>query len=156
MLVHMSLRLFALCLMLGLLTACVTESRRVDEPAQPRDGQGLPQQVLRVPQQMQDLSGDLLRYHAKYKSLPETIDVLVDTRIMSMQRFAELPDYAYHPQGLGTLRDGRQVILVDAEVRIEGHAWCIVREPTNQPRTIQLNVTPIALTELEAAARQSP
>ncbi len=148
-------RLSLLCLLLCLLTGCVTETRKADA-AQGRGPNGLPQQVLRVPQLMQDVSGDLLRYHAQYRALPAELEVLVAERIMPAERFAELPDYAYHPDGLGTLRDGRVVILVDAEIRIEGHAWCIVREPNDRPRTIQLNVTPIALSELEAAARRAP
>ncbi|MFN3167814.1 MAG: hypothetical protein ACE37H_12195 [Phycisphaeraceae bacterium] len=147
--------LFPIVLACGLLAACVTETKRVDQPSQGRDREGLPQEVLRVPQQMQDLAGELLRYHAGHNTLPATLEVLLDERLLSPQQFADLPDYAYHPLGLGQLRDGRAVILVDSEVRIEGHAWCIVREPSGAPRSIQLNVTPIALSELEAAARQA-
>lgn len=148
-------RLLLLCLPLCLLTACVSESQRVTDPdPQPREHKVIPQQVLRVPQEMQDLSGDLLRFHAKHKALPTALKELVEQRIMPLERFAELPDYLYSPSDQYVLRDGRTVILVDSEVRIEGHAWCIVREPIKQPWTIQLNVTPIALSELEAAARQ--
>ena len=138
-----------------LLTACVTETNKVDTSAQPRDNKGVPQQVLHVPQQMQDLSGELLRYHAKYHELPATLEVLMDQEFITPQQYADLPDYAYHPLGLGTLRDGRTVILVDSQIRIEGHVWCIVREPSGAPRSIQLNVTPIALGELEAAAKRA-
>ena len=142
-----------LILICCLIAGCVTETSKVDQPVQPRDANGgLPQQVLRVPQQMQDLSGELLRYHAKHRILPATIETLVEERILSPQDYADLPDYAYHPKGLGKLRDGRTIILVDSEIRIEGHAWCIVREPSGAPQSILLNVTPIALSELEAAA----
>ncbi len=141
--------------LLGLLSACVAESRKVDEPIQARDEKGLPQQVLRVPQQMQDLSGDLLRYHARFRSLPPSLEMLVDEKIMTAQQFAELPDYLYEPSDKYKLRDGRIVILVDSQMRIEGHAWCIVREPVSAPQSIQLNVTPVALSELEAAASLS-
>ena len=73
---------------------------------------------------------------------------------MTQDRFDELPDYLYSPSDRYTLRDGRVVILVDSQVRIEGHAWCIVKQPTGQPRTIQLDVTPIPLSELDVAARE--
>lgn len=141
-----------LCVLLCLLSACVSETRTVDKPVQGRNPDGLPQEVLRVPQMMQDVSGDLLRYHARHNILPASLETLMEEKIMTPQRFAELPEYAYHPRGLGEMRDGRVVVLVDSEVRIEGHAWCIVREPSGAPRSIQLNVTPIALSELEAAA----
>ena len=147
----MNLRLLQLCLLLCMLSACVTETKPVQDP--PRNDDGTLLAVLAIPQQMQDVSGDLLRYHAKYRALPAALQTLVDDQVISAERFVELPDYAYHPRGLGKLRDGRVVILVDAVVRIEGHAWCIVREPTNAPRSIQLNVTPVSLQELEAAAR---
>jgi len=132
---------------------CVTETSRVDDPPQPRDEAGLPVEVLRIPQQLQDVSGDLLRYHARHRTLPPTLETLVEEELMSPDAFEALPDYLYSPTDRYTLRDGRIVILVDSEVRIEGHAWCIVREPDGQPRSIQLNVTPVALSELDAATR---
>jgi len=150
-----AVRLFVAPLLTLALCGCVTESREV-QPTPGTDAQtGLPREVLRVPQQMQDLSGDLLRYHAKYHTLPPSIAVLVDEDLMSAQRYAELPDYLYSPMDKYKLRDGRTVILVDSAVRVEGHAWCIVREPVAQPRSIQLNVTPIALSQLEAAAQRA-
>lgn len=142
-----------LCLILCLLSACVSQTQRVDEPVLRTKG-ALPQEVLRVPQQLQDVSGELLRYHAKHQTLPDTLNRLVEERFITPDAFAALPDYAYHPQGMGVLSDGRTVILVDAKVRIEGHAWCIVRAAGGPPRTMQFNVSPIALTELEAAARR--
>lgn len=148
---------FALGGLLGLVllasTGCVSETSRVDDPPQPRNEAGLPVEVLRIPQQLQDVSGDLLRYHARHRTLPPTLESLLDEKIMSPEDFAALPDYLYSPNDRYTLRDGRVVILVDSEVRIEGHAWCIVREPDGQPRSIQLNVTPVALNELDAATR---
>lgn len=151
---HLSLTSILIGCLLCLMTACVTQTQKVDEPVQKRDDKGLPQQVLRVPQQMQDLSGELLRYHARYRILPPTLKTLVDDKIMTPQQFAELPDYLYEPSDKYKLRDGRTVIVVDSEVRIEGHAWCIVREPGGAPPSIQLNVTPVSLAELEAAAKQ--
>lgn len=142
-------------LSLSLLGGCVTETRRVDDSDTPRSPNGLPPQVLQVPQQMQDVSGNLLRYHAKYNILPDKLETLMDEKIMTPQQFADLPDYLYSPTDTYTLRDGRVVILVDSEARIEGHAWCIVKEPSGAPRSIQLNVTPVSLSELEAAAKRA-
>ena len=135
------------------IAGCVTETRRVDPELQPRDQNGVPAEVLRIPQQMQDVAGDLLRYHSRFNALPPTLSALVEGGVMTQERFAGLPDYLYSPTDRYTLRDGRVVILVDSEVRIERHAWCIVKEPTSQPRLIQLNVTPIPLSELDASAR---
>ena len=145
--------LSAVCLLAFALLGCVTESQKVDpamDKLSKRDG--LPTEVLRIPQQMQDLAGDLLRYHSRVGVLPVSLNKLVHEKILTPDRFAALPDYLYSPTDRYTLRDGRVVILVDAEVRIEGHAWCIVKEPDNNPKTIQLNVTPVALAELDFAA----
>eukprot|EP00752_Nemacystus_decipiens_P014029 g12465.t1 len=132
-----------------------TEPREGAEPEpQPRDAQGLPVEVLRIPQQMQDVAGDLLRYHSRFQALPPTLKALVQEGVMTQERFDELPSYLYSPSDRYTLRDGRVVILVDSEVRIEGHAWCIVKEQASQPLIIQLNVTPIPMSELDAAARE--
>ena len=146
----MTPRLLPLIVLTGLLAACVSETREVDGPSQ--DSSGVPYAVLEIPQQMQEVSGDLLRYHALNQSLPPALETLVEQQVMSNERYEALPDYLYAPGGLCKLRDGRVVVLVDAEVRIEGHAWCIVREPTAL-RSILLNVTPIALSELEAASQ---
>lgn len=148
-----TVRLLCACALIVALAGCVTESRNVGASSTSDPESRMPQEVLHVPQQMQDLSGDLLRYHAKHRVLPAKLELLVQEQILSAERYAALPDYLYSPSDRYTLRDGRVVILVDSEIRVEQHAWCIVREPTNQARTIQLNVTPIALTELEAATR---
>lgn len=153
--IHRAMRFIVICFLLMALTGCVTESQKAVPTAQPNDEKGLPVEVLRVPQQMQDLSGDLLRYHAKFRALPEALEMLLEEKFMTAERYASLPDYLYSPKDKYKLRDGRVVILVDSEIRVEGHAWCIVREPDGQPQSIQLNVTPISLTELEAAAQRS-
>lgn len=102
---------------------------------------------------MQTLSGDLLRYHATNKQLPPSLGDLVKSGIMTTADFAELPDYLYVPEGQCVLPDGRVLVLVDSKPRIEGHAWCIVRETKAPARSILLNVTPVSLTELDAATR---
>ena len=102
---------------------------------------------------MQDLAGDLLRYHSRFRMLPLSLDKLAEEKIVTPERFAALPNYLYSPTDRYTLRDGRVVILVDSEVRIEGHAWCIVKQPDAKLNSIQLNVTPVALVELDHAAR---
>ena len=133
-------------------SGCVTESKPADKQLTVKNADGVPPQVLRVPQQLQDLSGLLLRYHAKRKVLPTTLMALMDEQLISADEYVALPDYAYHPNGLGRLGAGRVVILVDTEVHIEDHVWCIVREPDSQRHTIQFNVMPVSLDELEAAA----
>jgi hypothetical protein len=144
----------AICLVVFMLIGCVTETKRVDPAKQNMSqSEGLPLEVLRIPQQMQDLAGDLLRYHSRYRTLPVSLDKLVEEKIVTPERFAELPNYLYSPTDRYKLRDGRIVILVDSEVRIEGHAWCIVKELDANPNAIQLNVTPVPLVELDLASR---
>ena len=148
-------RLALLALALAVSVGCVSETRKVNPAIEPTESPDVIQEVMRVPQQMQDVSGSLLRYHAKYRTLPPNLETLVDERIMSAEQYAALPDYLYSPTDQYKLSDGRVVILVDSEVRIEQHAWCIVREPSGQPRSIQLNVTPISLSSLEAASQKN-
>lgn len=137
-------------------SGCISETSTVDPPTPIRDNKGLPQQVLAVPQELQDICGQLLRHHAKYQSLPDSIGDLQEQLTCGTGQTSALGDYAYHPKGLGLLRDGRVVLLADSTIRIEGHLWCIVRDPNDSPRSMQLNVTPIAITELEAAAKRAP
>ena len=137
------------CMLLG----CVSETKRVETPAQPLDADGLPQEVQRIPLEMQQLSGDLLRYHARHRKLPASLDVLIDDSIMTRDRFNGLPDYLYLPAGQCVLSDGHIVLLVDSEPRIEGHAWCIVREPNDARRSVLLKVRPVSLEELDRATR---
>lgn len=103
---------------------------------------------------MQELAGDLLRYHSRYRSLPTSLNRLVEERVITAERFAAMPEYFYSPTDRYALRDGRVVVLIDSQVRIEGHAWCIVKEPSAKPNIMQLNVTPIALAELERASHK--
>ena len=156
MLIAMTNRLIILAVLFCFLTACVSETSRVEPTVQPKDSSGLPQEVLRIPEQMQQLSGELLRYHARHSQLPTSLDQLVEAGILTPEQYAALPDYLYVPAGQCVLRDGRVLVLIDSKPRIEGHAWCIVREPSTQPRSILLNVTPVALSDLDAATTQSP
>lgn len=135
--------------------ACETQTTTVSDT--PRGGERVSPRVgLEAPTDLHDISGYLLRYRVTHRRMPETLTHLRTAEIMPAEGYPGLADYAYQPNGLGVLPDGRAVILVDTEVRVEDHAWCILAEPSGTPRTAALSVTLVPMSQLQAAARRSP
>ncbi|MFI4859626.1 MAG: hypothetical protein ACIAXF_02975 [Phycisphaerales bacterium JB063] len=146
------------CLGLMLMSAtfgCVTQSDRRISPT-PEAGERITPRVgLEAPADLHDISGFLLRYRVTHQRMPETLMTLRADGIMPPEGYPGLENYAYRGTGLGTLADGRTVIVVDTSIRIEGHAWCILTEPSRNPRTATLAVSLVPMPELQAAARRA-
>lgn len=107
------------------------------------------------PSQINTLAGHLMTYHARQGRLPPSLDALGEEAIMPQAEHAALPDYAYHPGGLGVLPDGRRVLLVDAAIRVPGYVWCIVQQPEDDRAGSRIEVTLVPIAQLEAAAEAS-
>ncbi len=60
--------------------------------------------------------------------------------------------FAYHPNGLGVLREGWRVMVADDRVRDAGRVWCIVSSPVRVSGTPSLRVVLVPLVELREAA----
>ncbi len=115
--------------------------------------------VLDGPAELHEISGYLLSFRARYRVLPSELQQLTTSgafltseSMVSSLNEMDLDGFAYAPGGLGVLPDGRVVQLVDSQIRVPDHAWCIVREKTEQPRTAAMAVELIPLAALDAAA----
>ncbi|XAM00283.1 hypothetical protein OT109_02620 [Phycisphaeraceae bacterium D3-23] len=132
-------------------TGCVTQSERRVSPT-PEAGERITPRVgLEAPTDLHDISGYLLRYRVNNQRMPETLAELRTAGIMPADGYPELEDYAYKSDGMGTLRDGRRVIVVDTDDHIAGHLWCILAEPSRNPRAATLAVSLVPVTDLRAA-----
>ncbi len=60
--------------------------------------------------------------------------------------------FAYHPNGLGVLREGWRVVVADDRVRDAGRVWCIVSAPVRVTGAPSLRVVLVPLVELREAA----
>jgi hypothetical protein len=60
--------------------------------------------------------------------------------------------YAYHPSGIGVLRDGWRVVAADDRVREVDRVWCVVRPPVRVTGTPGLRVVLVPMPELRQAA----
>ncbi|MBA3937060.1 MAG: hypothetical protein H0X38_06335 [Planctomycetes bacterium] len=60
--------------------------------------------------------------------------------------------FAYHPNGLGVLREGWRVLVADDRVRDAGRMWCIISAPVRVTGLPSLRVVLVPLVELREAA----
>lgn len=132
------------------------ESQTTTVAGTPTPGERIsPRVAVEAPTDLHDISGYLLRYRVTHQALPPALSDLRAQGVMPAEGYPGLGDYAYRATGLGTLADGRRVILVDTAIRVEGHAWCILAEPARNPRTATLAVSLVSMADLQAAARRS-
>ncbi len=135
--------LVAACMPLGCTTSSTTHTRY---PQLTQDA------TIDAPADLHDLAGGLLAYRARYRLMPESLEVLRDEQLIAASTIGPLDAYAYAPGGLARLPDGQIVLVVDTGLRIADHLWCVVREASTTPRTALLSVQLVRLTDLEAAA----
>jgi hypothetical protein len=148
-------RLVASALLALALCACESTTTRTVAGA-PEPGTSIsPRVAVEAPADLHDISGALLRYRVLHQSLPDTLGVLRDEGFLPAEGYDGLGSYAYQPDGLGRLSDGRTIFVVDTAIRVEGHAWCILAEPSGNPRTAALMVSLVSMADLQAAARRS-
>ncbi|MEM9414512.1 MAG: hypothetical protein AAGA29_03420 [Planctomycetota bacterium] len=149
---HQPLVVLPLVVMLFVLAACETQTTTVSD--RPAPGERITPRVgLEAPSDLHDLSGYLLRYRVLHHTLPEALEDLRSEGLMPAEGYPGLGNYAYRATGWGTLADGRTIIVVDTAIRIDGHAWCILAEPSRHPRTATLAVSLVPMADLRAAAR---
>lgn len=134
---------------------CQTETKTVRGDERPTRNTPSSRGAIAAPQELHDISGFLLKHLILHDRMPETLEQLRAEGIMPAEGYAHLDEYAYGPDGIGALRDGRVIILVDRSERIESHLWCILREPADGSRTVTLSVSPVPITHLQAAARRA-
>lgn len=149
--------LAGLCVLAALgpgLTGCESTTQRTVSGA-PEPGTAVtPRVALEAPTDLHDIAGYLLRYRVLHQAMPDTLAVLRAEGFMPDGGYPGLSSYAYQPAGLGRLADGRTIFVVDTAVRVEAHVWCILAEPSGNPRTASLLVALVSMADLQAAARR--
>jgi hypothetical protein len=139
-----------------LLPACQSQTRTV-RTFEASQNAGDPQRaVVEAPADLHDLAGSLLRYHVRFAAYPDRLSTLREAGMMPDPGIEAVADYAYHPQGLGTLAGGQRIMVVDRAVRIADHLWCILEidRPTDVTAALDVRLVPWA--DLQAAARSAP
>ena len=90
----------------------------------------------------------------EYGGNAPTLAALRDVGIMPAEGYEGLPQYAYAPEGLGTLGGGERIMVVDRAIRIEDHVWCILEIDRAAGNTAALDVRLVPMVQLRAAARR--
>lgn len=139
------IRLLAALLGLALLAGCVTEGRErhVAIPS--------PWPETDAPAAMAALAEDIAAFQATTGAMPDTLAAIDRLRISTRGPYAGL-GYAYHPAGIGILREGWRVIAADDRVRTAGTVWCVVRPPVQVRNGAALRVVQVPMPELRDAA----
>jgi len=135
----------------ALLAGCVTDKPTPEPHTFGYDRAMLPNYT--APAEMEALTGVLIRYRAVSGRLPETLDDLADTGLMSADEVAALPEYGYSAWGMGVLADGSLIVLVDSQIRVPNQAWCIVLKPTKTAEPTVLMTQMVPMSQLRVAAR---
>jgi hypothetical protein len=134
--------LLAWCL---LLIGCGEDRAVKEDPQKP------PWPEMGAPDDLHALSEDLLAYQNALKRLPNDLALLDRSGLISGGPYAT-KGYAYHPTGIGVLRDGWRVMVADNHFRQVDRLWCIVRPPVRVSGRPGLRIVQIPLDELRAAA----
>lgn len=136
----------ALILLVGLMFTGCGEQRitkaDTQKPPWPEDG---------APDTLHALAEDLLAYQAALKRMPNDLVILDRSGLISGGPYAD-KGYAYHPTGIGVLKDGWRVMVADNQLRQPDRLWCVVRPPVRISGLPGMRVVQIPMDELRAAA----
>lgn len=122
-----------------------------EQRAAKEDPQKPPWPEQGAPDELHALSEDLLAYQNALKRLPNDLALLDRSGLISGGPYAD-KGYAYHPTGIGVLRDGWRVMVADNHLRQADRLWCIVRPPVRVSGLPGLRIVQIPMDELRAAA----
>lgn len=135
-----------LLLVIALVISGCGEDRTAKE-----DPQKPPWPEAGAPDQLHALAEDLLAYQNALGRLPNDLAILDRSGLISGGPYAS-KGYAYHPTGIGVLKDGWRVMVADEQMRMPDRLWCVVRPPVRVNGRPGLRIVQIPLDELRAAA----
>jgi len=135
----------ALMLVALLLGGCGDERAAKEDPQKPLWPEA------GAPDALHALAEDLLAYQGALGRLPNDLALLDRSGLISGGPYATT-GYAYHPTGIGVLKDGWRVMVADDQLRQPDRLWCVVRPPVRVSGRPGLRVVQIPLDELRAAA----
>lgn len=122
-----------------------------DRGAKKEDPQRPPWPEEGAPAALSDLAEDMLAYQGTLGRLPNDLAMLDRSGLISGGPYAKI-GYAYHPTGIGVLKEGWRVMVADDRLRQADRLWCIVRPPVRVSGLPGLRVVQIPMDELRAAA----
>lgn len=123
-----------------------------DDRSVKKDQQKPPWPEENAPDELQSLADDLLAYQASSGGrLPKDLGILDRSGLVTGGPYAKRA-YAYHPTGIGVLRDGWRVLVADDRKRQPDRLWCVVRPPVRIIGLPPLRVVSVPLDELDSAA----
>ncbi len=128
-----------------MLVGCGDDRRSKEDPQHPpwpEDG---------APESLHILVDDLLAYQGALGRLPNDLAMLDRSGLISGGPYAT-KKYAYHPAGIGVLKDGWRVVVADDQLRQADRLWCIVRPPVRVSGLPGLRVVQVPIDELRLAA----
>lgn len=129
-----------------LLLAGCAESRpekTVMDPLWPEKG---------APDILHALGEDIAAFQSATGRMPDSLAVLDQSGIATGGPYAKQA-FAYHPAGIGVLREGWRVVAADDRVRTQSKVWCVIRPPVRMSNAPSLRVVEVPLVELREAAR---
>jgi hypothetical protein len=137
--------------LLGMLAGCVTEG----ENRKPKLNVPWPQDNM--PSNMDALAEDLMAFQGMTGSLPLDLRQLDRAHVGTAGAPHASRGYAYHPAGIGVLRDGWCVMAVNDRIlpREEGQAWAVLRPPVRIQGEPTLVVARVPMAELTQAAEMA-
>ncbi len=128
-----------------LLVGCGEDRAKKEDPLKP------PWPEQGAPDDLHALAEDLLAYQGALGRLPNDLALLDRSGLVSGGPYAT-KHYAYHPTGIGVLKDGWRVMVADEQLRQPDRLWCVVRPPVRVNGRPGLRVVQIPLDELRIAA----
>lgn len=122
-----------------------------DERAQSQDPLAPPWPEENAPARLRTLADDLQAFQTATGHLPKILADLDHSGLATGGPYSTL-NYAYHPSGIGILRDGWRLVAADDRKCEEHKIWCVVRPPVRIRNLPAFRVTLIPMIELREAA----
>lgn len=104
-----------------------------------------------APDVLHALAEDLAAYQSATSRMPDSLALLDQSGLATGGPYARNA-FAFHPAGIGVLREGWRVVVADDRVRTENKVWCVVRPPVRMSNGPTLRVVAVPMAELRAAA----
>lgn len=140
-----SLILCIACAAVLLLVGCAEEREAAKGPLDP------PWSEKDAPDILHALAEDLSAFQGTTGRMPDSLALLDQSGFASGGPYATHA-FAYHPSGIGVLRDGWRVVVADDRVRSEHQVWCVVRPPVRLSNAPLFRVVQVPMVEMRSAA----
>ena len=144
-----------------LITACVSDSEQNVEPLEKRIERAKAQYERHTaksvaPPHIDQLLDQLMKFQAEVGRMPASLTELAEHLSIPDDQREMLMAYAYSPRGLGVLKDGRLILLVDSQITPPDQAWCIIQNAAVYNGPVFIEADLITMDALKDAANNAP